>query len=128
MDSKKKSELQREIIAKQAKEIEELKAKNDELQLDIMIRDNTTNEGYESAKELIKRIEVDRIMLEEAIKKARVAEESYNEMIKKSRTVIKEYNKNADHKEKLPRQYAVMFYSPDDTKELERQYEKGDNN
>ena len=40
---------------------------------------------------------------------------------------IKEYNKNADHKEKLPRQYAVMFYSPDDTKELERQYEKGDN-
>ena len=93
MKANKKIELQRVIIAKQAKEIEELKAKNDELQLDIMIRDNTTNKGYESAKELIKRIEVDRIMLEEAIKKARVAEESYNEMIKKSRTVIKEYNK-----------------------------------
>lgn len=93
MDSKKKIELQRGIIAKQAKEIEELKAKNDELQLDIMIRDNTTNEGYESAKELIKRIEVDRIMLNDAIKKARIAEESYNQMIEKIRPLIKKYAK-----------------------------------
>lgn len=37
---------------------------------------------------------------------------------------VKAMNKNAEHKEKLPKMYEVMFYTPDDVKKMQEEYEK----
>ena len=93
MKPSKKIELQRSIIEQQKKQIETLQNKINELDFEKTLRQNVENEGYNHAKELMVKIEADRIILKEAIEKARVAELSYIEMIKKTKPLEKEYRK-----------------------------------
>ena len=93
MKANKKIELQRAIIAKQQKQIASMQEEIDRLKTDNYLYENVKNEGYNEAKELIVRLEKDRLILNDAIKKARIAEESYNQMIEKIRPLIKKYAK-----------------------------------
>lgn len=93
MKANKKIELQRVIIAKQQKQIASMQEEIDRLKTDNYLYENVKNEGYNEAKELIVRLEKDRLILNDAIKKARIAEESYNQMIEKIRPLIKKYAK-----------------------------------
>ena len=88
-----KIELQRVIIAKQQKQIASMQEEIDRLKTDNYLYENVKNEGYNEAKELIVRLEKDRLILNDAIKKARIAVESYNQMIEKIRPLIKKYAK-----------------------------------
>lgn len=117
MKNDKKLKIQQAIIERQQKEINSLNAKINELTIDKNIRETSKDEGFENAKELIAKIEMDRIILKDAIAKARAAESNYNKLIKKAKPLVTEYqNKLHDLNKALDAEGAMLSHQFDHLK------------
>lgn len=86
-------EVQNQIIQRQKKMITELQDKLDSFKVNIELEKYFPEPEYNNLESLIKELENQKIIFDDAIKKAKGAESKYKELIASTEPLVKEYKK-----------------------------------
>lgn len=86
-------ELQNQIIQRQKKMIADLEEKLESFQANIELEKYFSEPAYADVASLIKELENQKIVFDDAIKRARQAEQDYKDLLAEAEPFVKDYKK-----------------------------------